>query len=181
MFERLRVWTRAVARRGDVEREMRDEMRAHVERAAERLMARGLSASEARALAAREFGNVGVLEEAARDARGVRWVDELQQDVRYAARSLRRDPLLAVFVTLTLGLGIGANAAMFGVVDRLLLRGPEHVRDAARLRRLYTTARNRGGEQQTDAAFGYVTYALLSNGARSLDGVAAYQMGDGTL
>ena len=55
------------------------------------------------------------------------WLDSVAQDVRYALRGLSREPAFTGFAVATLALGIGANAAMFGVVDRLLLRGPDHV------------------------------------------------------
>src|ERR1043166_6725860 len=98
MLRRVRVWARAWVRGRVVEREMQNEMQMHLERAAERLMARGLSPEEARAAARREFGNLGVIQEHARDARGVRWIEELVRDTRYAARGLRRTPGFAIAV-----------------------------------------------------------------------------------
>jgi hypothetical protein len=67
---RMRAWVRAVVRRDQLERQMRDEMNAHLEQAAERFMARGMSKLEARVAAQREFGPVGLLQEHSRDARG---------------------------------------------------------------------------------------------------------------
>src|SRR5688572_12561861 len=76
-MRRVISWLRALVRRGALEREMREEMKEHLERAAERLMRRGLSADDARAMAAREFGNVALLQEEGRDARGTQWVESI--------------------------------------------------------------------------------------------------------
>ena len=83
---RVRAWLRAVVRRDQMERQMRDEMSAHMEQAAERFVARGMSRHEARIAAQREFGPVGLLQENARDARGGQWIDNLRRDVKYAFR-----------------------------------------------------------------------------------------------
>ena len=94
MIRRLWLRVRGIARPGPSERDMQDEMRQHLDRATERLMARGLSQREARAEAAREFGNIGVIQEEARDARGPwsRFVSELGQNVRYGLRVLAKMP-----------------------------------------------------------------------------------------
>lgn len=103
------------------------------------------------------------------------WWDALKQDISYAARGLRREPMFAGFVIATLALGIGANAAMFGVVDRLLLRGPDHIVDASRVMRLYVHANASGGSPEyTGDTFGYVMYDLLKNNTHSFAGVSAY-------
>jgi hypothetical protein len=96
-------------------------------------------------------------------------------------RGLIRQPGFAVFVIVTLALGIGANATMFGVADRLLLRGPEHVRDAARVARVYSTESVAGMGDFTTDGVGYVTYALLRHGTRSFEGVAGYAVNDITM
>ena len=90
------------------------------------------------------------------------WFEALRQDVRYAARGLRREPLFAAFVIVTLALGIGANAAMFGVADRLLLRGPEHINDPSRVMRVYLHEIVPGEGDFSGNTFGYVMYDLLA-------------------
>ena len=121
-LRRAHGWLRSLFRRNAVvELEMANEMTAHLEQATERLMARGMSPTEARVQARREFGNVGVFQENARDARGVRPVTDLWDDLRYSVRTLRRTPVFTVAAILTLVLGIGSVAATFAIVYGVLL------------------------------------------------------------
>jgi predicted permease len=99
---------------------MRDEMRLHLDRATERLMARGLSPNEARREARREFGHLGTIEEEARDARGVRWIEDVVQDAKFGVRSLAQAPAFTVVALLSLVLGIGLNTTIFTAVGALL-------------------------------------------------------------
>jgi predicted permease len=122
MLGRLYRRVRALIQRDVVEREMNEEMRLHLERATERLVARGMPAEAARAKARREFGNVAYLEEQSRDARGVRWVEEAAGDLRLAVRALVRTPAFACTVILTLAVGIGATTVIFSVTDNVVLR-----------------------------------------------------------
>ncbi len=107
-------------------------------------------------------------------SRLARWAEALAQDLRHAARATAADKGLSAVVVLVLALGIGANAAMFGIVDRLLLSGPDHVREPERVRRLAFTVDVPGIGSFTATDFGWVTYALLRDRATSLVGVAAY-------
>lgn len=102
------------------------------------------------------------------------WAESVVLDVRHTLRSLRRDWQLSIAVVLTLGLAIGANASMFGVLDRLLLSGPPHVQDAASLRRVYATSSSGGAPDQTTASFGYLTMVALRDEAPSLRQIAVY-------
>ena len=173
MLLRLRGWIRALLRHDTVEREMHDEMRLHLDRAVERLMARGLSHDAARAEARREFGNVAFIQEQARDARGVRWLEDAVQDARYALRGLRLKPGFALAVIATLALGVGANAAMFGVVDRLLFRPPAYLDAPERSHHLYF-ARVVNGSEAIGQAYPYQRFLDLARSATSMDVVAAY-------
>lgn len=117
---RLRNWLRALLRPSHVEREMTDEIQSHLDRAAERLVARGMLPDDARREALREFGNIGRVQEEARDARGVRWIEEIVQDVRYGARGLLKSPAFGVVTIVSLVLGVGVNATIFTVINGIL-------------------------------------------------------------
>ena len=103
----------------------------------------------------------------------------ITRDLSYAWRGLAREPGFTIFVVTTLALGIGANAAMFGLADRLLIRGPAHVHEAGRVVRLYSTAQPPGMRSFTTSGFGYVTYDLLRRGASAFDGVATCAINEG--
>lgn len=122
---RLVGWRRPAT----TERDVRDEMALHVELRAQELRAQGLSDSDAHARALREVGNparvapvaVRLAESGDRRRRVTQWFDELRQDVRTAWRSSRRAPGFTALVVLTIALGLGANAAIFGVVNVAVL------------------------------------------------------------
>src|ERR671933_1095305 len=104
---------RAVVARRALERDMQEEMREHLERAAERFVARGMSPADARLAARREFGNVGVLQEQARDVRGGRWAHDLVADVRFALRYFAHHKATTAVIVAVLTFGTGANALIF--------------------------------------------------------------------
>jgi putative ABC transport system permease protein len=129
---------RATIRRRAAEREMQEEMSAHLAQATERFVSRGMSPELAELAARREFGNVGVIQEESRDARGGRIVDDTAQDLRYALRVLRKAPTFAIVATLTLALGVGVNATMFAVLNSVVL-APLPFRDPGQLVRIFAT------------------------------------------
>src|SRR3954468_20675941 len=141
----IRRLFRLPATRRSAERDVDEEIRFHIERRVEDLVARGHSPQTARDVAEREYGDrvASRRELVAVDTRRMgrerrrSWWDATAQDVRFAARSLWKQPGFTLAVVLTFALGIGANAAMFEVIDRLLFRPPAFLRDPGAVHRVY--------------------------------------------
>src|SRR5688500_16022070 len=124
-------------RRDELDRELAEELRFHRQQLERDAVAEGADTGEARSIAARRLGNVTIAREAARERWSIPSLDQFQQDLRYTLRGLRRSPGFTATVIITLGLGIGANAAMFNVVDRLMFRPLAYLRDPATVHRIY--------------------------------------------
>src|SRR5437762_13371473 len=121
----LRV--RAVGGRRTLEQDMQEEMRQHLERATERFVARGMSHADAALAARREFGNVSLLQEESRDARGARWMDALAGDLRFAFRYFARHKATVAIIVAVLALATGANTMIFSQVQAQFFRPPPAV------------------------------------------------------
>ncbi|HXT16399.1 MAG TPA: ABC transporter permease [Gemmatimonadaceae bacterium] len=164
-----------------IERGVADELRFHFEMTMRDLMNDGMSPDDARREAERRFGNVERTRERleaidrarVERERRAEWWGAFSQDLRYALRGLRFAPVFAGFVVLTLGLGIGANAAMFGIVDRLLFRPPAFLVAPERTHKVYF-ARMVDGKEFVGPSSQYQRYLDLAQSSRTIERFAAY-------
>jgi predicted permease len=139
IWSRLRLW----AGRETMEREMDEEMRFHIEQATGKNIRAGMAPEEARRTALVAFGGMERFKEESREESRPRLLEELVQDLRYGLRTLGRNSGFTIVAVLTLGLGIGANTAIFSVVDGVLLR-PVPLEQADRLMMVWETDRDSG-------------------------------------
>lgn len=138
MFERVRSLFRVLTSRHDFEAGMAEELRFHIEQFTDELMRSGMPREEARRRARIEFGGVNSVQEDCRQARGLHPFDELQRELRYASRLLRKTPAFTATALLTLALCLGANLTIFAVIDAILLR-PLPFPDSGRLVIVFNT------------------------------------------
>jgi predicted permease len=167
--------------RASIDRAVDDELRFHFDMTVRDLMNDGMNSDDAHREAERRFGDVErTRARLARIDRGqadqqrrAEWWNAFAQDLRYALRGLRLKPAFAFGVVLTLGLGIGANAAMFGIVDRLLFRPPPYLIAPDRVNKVYL-ARMVNGDEFTGPGAAYQRYLDFVKTSRTIDVFAAY-------
>jgi predicted permease len=164
------------------QRDVDEEIEFHFASRIADLVRSGMTAADAKLLTEHEFGDTrwvraellsSTRRRAARRSRSDA-VRDLAGDASYVIRSARRAPGGWLAIALTLGLGIGASATMYGVVDQLLIRGPELVHDPASLRRVYAHVRTKASGEFTTSTLGYAAYSVLREQTRSVAGAAAY-------
>ncbi len=166
MLARLRSTLGAVRRRRQWEKELDEELRTHLEYRAADLVRGGLAPAAAARQARLELGASEAWKEQCRTANGLRWFDQLRQDLRFAGRMLRRDPAFTAVAVLSLALGVGANTVVFSVVNSLLLK-PLAIASPASV---YTVEDRRFPSQS------FPNYRDLRDRNMTFAGLAAYRM-----
>ncbi len=170
-FHRLR----ALFRRAQQDRELDAEMSAHLELAIEENLERGLSPAEARRQALVRFGGSQQAKETHREARGLPLVESLLQDLRFAFRMLRKSPGFTAVAVVTLALGIGANTALFSVINGVLLN-PLPFPNAGRIVSMFQDKPN-----FPKGSISYPNFLDWRQDNRSFQAIAAYRWADGTI
>ena len=183
LWNDLRYRLRALFRRADLERELDEELRFHLERETDKYQRAGMSGADAMRRARIAFGGIDATKEQSRETRGTFVIETIIHDIRYALRGMRARPAFAAGVIVTLALGIGANAGMFGIVDRLLLRPPTFLRDADHVHRVYLR-RTRDRVVRTDDGFQFPRFLDLVRWSHDFSDAAAFSsrrlaVGDG--
>ena len=167
MLTGMRRWFRGVFHRAAVEQEMAAELKDHVARYTEDLVASGVPETEARRRAAIEFGSVESAKEECRESMGLRWPDEFRRDFLYAVRVLRKSPTFTMTAVVTLSLCIGANTAIYSVVDAMLFR-PLPYPQPDRLG--HVVVRHRSAKASTvDGSQTGAQWELIRDNARTVD------------
>ncbi|HKP75886.1 MAG TPA: permease prefix domain 1-containing protein, partial [Longimicrobiaceae bacterium] len=170
---RVTPFLRALFRRASVEREMDEELCFHLEMEAENNRRAGMAPDEAMRRAVLDFGGVERVREEMRDGRGTRWLHDLAWDLAYTARSAWRRIGFTGTAVACLGVAIGLNVGVFGILDALLWRDPPGIVGRARLASLYLGVREGGGEV-VPSNFTPGEYAVVRANARGFSEVIAF-------
>jgi putative ABC transport system permease protein len=171
-LQRVRLKLRALFARSSVDVDLDDELQFHIEREIEKNVRAGMEFEEARRRALVAFGGMQQFKEETRDSRGVRFIEDMLQDLRYAARGLKRAPAFALVAIMTLALGIGANTAIFSVVNGVLLQ-PLPYDEPENLVAIYTRFTPESGYDFPEYAVGSPEYFDYVNQNNTMEHVAA--------
>ena len=174
-FSDLTARLDSLVRRGRAERDTEAELRFHVEMEAQKNVQQGMAPEEAQRRARLALGGVAQTHEAVRDARGVRLLDDLGRDLAFAWRQLRRTPAFTVVAVLTLALGIGANTAIFSIVDGVMLR-PAPFDDIDRLMVVWETDRASGTTREPASIPDFADFQRQSRRFQRLAAFAAAEV-----
>src|SRR5262245_24054005 len=170
LFRRLVHWWRFRAHDAELE----EELSFHREQIRQDLIAEGMQAAEAETAARRRMGNATRMREESRGVWLSPFLEGLWQDVKITLRSLRASPAFTAGVMLTFAVGVGANAAMFSLIDRLMLRPPPMMRDPASVHRVYLYRMRDGVERETGGQ--YARHADLVRFTTSFSDIAAHSL-----
>src|SRR5437867_8468529 len=172
-FRKLRLRLRALFQKDTLDARMDDEMRSHIEMQTQENIEAGMKPEEARYAALRQFEWVECIKETCREQRGVSWIENLGQDVRYGARMLRKNPGFTVVAVITVALGIGTTSAVFSLIQGVLLTPPPYPKPERVI--LISSARTDGQPYIQGCAAGqWVEWQKATN---SFKVVAAYEYG----
>lgn len=174
LLDKVRLRLRSLFRRRSVDRELEDEFHFHLDQLIQENLAAGAAPDEARRLALRQIGGIVQFQEECRDMRRMNFIDHLLRDLRYAGRSLRRNPGFAALAVLIMALGIGANTAVFSVVNAVLLK-PLPYPDPDRIVTLSTAFLTTG---QTQGLVSSGNFLEWHNQSSSFAAMAAYRGGE---
>ena len=163
-------WWRRLLHGKRIDKQMRAELQFHLERQVADNLRAGMTEQEARRSAALQFGGEEQIREACRDARGTRWAETILQDLRFAVRTLRKSPGFALAAVCTLALGIGANSAIFSLVDTVLLK----LLPVKTPEQLYLIGHK---TQHVTMTWNYPDYRAMRDRNTVFSGLAGYSMG----
>src|SRR5262245_28370710 len=169
LLQRLRIWRlrlRSIAHKDAVDTELARELRFHFDALVAEHEADGMAPADARRAAHQAFGSLASLEEACRDERRVTWVHDLRRDVTYGLRMLRRQPGFTMVAAASLALGIGANAAVLGALDSIVLQELP-VAQADRLVAIQAAPLDSVGRASQPVGLSLAEYAAYRDRARS--------------
>src|SRR4051812_8209123 len=169
-FRVLRARLFALAHKGQVESEMEEELRFHLAMRAQDNVRSGMAESEALAVAKRQFGNVNLVKDRWRDVIGGGFLETFWHDLRFAGRMLLKDRAFSLIAILALGLGIGANTALFTVVSKVLL----HPLPYPNPQELMSITMREDGKDSKLIPFSYPDFAALPGDNQWFDGLGAF-------